>query len=162
MNFENIKKVLDVRCPGMVTAADNPPSFQVEPTNWSVVADVLKNDADLTFDSLMCLSGFDLGDTDTLGIAYRFYSMDKRHSLEIIINVSKENPSVPSVANIWRTADWHEREAFDLYGIIFEGHPDRKRILLPDYWEGYPLRTEYIQPETFEGITTTNDKTYWE
>lgn len=146
----------------MVTAIEDRSSIEVEPQNWASVAEILKNDADLTFDSLMCLSGFDMGESDILGIAYHFYSMDKRHDLEVIIQTPKENPSIPSVANIWRAADWHEREAYDLYGIVFEGHPDLKRILLPDDWEGHPLRKDYVQPETYQGITIKKDKTYWE
>jgi NADH-quinone oxidoreductase subunit C len=61
-------------------------------------------------------------------------------------------PSFQSVSNIWRTAEWHEREAYDLLGIYFEGHPDLRRILLPDDWEGYPLRKDYLAAEEYKGI----------
>jgi len=76
--------------------------------------------------------------------------------------VKKDAPEIPSVAEIWRTANWHEREAWDLFGIVFTGHPDLKRILLPDDWEGHPLRKDYKTQETYQGITIEKDKTYWE
>jgi NADH-quinone oxidoreductase subunit C len=61
-------------------------------------------------------------------------------------------PSVPSLVSIWRTADWHEREAFDLVGVYFEGHPDLRRILLPEDWVGHPLRKDYVEQEKYHGI----------
>ena len=67
---------------------------------------------------------------------------------------SSKLPTVPSIAHIWRTADWHEREAFDLVGIQFTGHPDLRRILLPTDWVGHPLRTDYQEEEQYHGIKT--------
>ena len=92
----------------------------------------------LAFDSLMCLSGLDLNANDEeLAVVYHIYSMRHRHSVVVKAMVPKTNPHLPSVSHIWKTADWHEREAYDLYGIRFEGHNDLRRILLPDDWEGY-------------------------
>ena len=65
------------------------------------------------------------------------------HQIVLKVELPRTSPSVPSVALIWRTADWHEREAYDLFGIRFEGHPDPRRIFLPDDWEGHPLRKDY-------------------
>ena len=59
------------------------------------------------------------------------------------VKLEREEPKLPSVAGIWRAANWHEREAYDLMGVVFEGHPDLRRILLPDVWEGHPLRKDY-------------------
>jgi NADH-quinone oxidoreductase subunit C len=66
--------------------------------------------------------------------------------------LDREKPSIASVSSVWRTADWHEREAFDFYGIQFEGHPDLRRILLPEDWEGHPLRKDYVEQMKYHGI----------
>ncbi|MDH7516502.1 MAG: NADH-quinone oxidoreductase subunit C, partial [Bacteroidota bacterium] len=103
------------------------------------------------FDSLMCLSGVDYTD-GTLGVVYHLGSIKQRQRLTLKVIVPREDPRVPTVERVWRTADWHEREAWDLLGIVFEGHPDLRRILLPDDWEGHPLRKDYEMPEFYNGI----------
>jgi NADH-quinone oxidoreductase subunit C len=90
-------------------------------------------------------------------VIYNLYSIPFEHSLmlKIIFPRNKEDeplPVVPSVSAIWRTADWHEREAFDLVGISFSNHPDLRRILLPEDWVGYPLRKDYEAQEYYHGI----------
>jgi len=113
----------------------------------------LAEDEALVFDSLMCLSGVDLNIKDTdLAVVYHLYSMTHRHKVVLKTLVPKEDPHVPSVEQIWKTAQWHEREVYDLYGIIFENHSDLRRILLPDDWEGYPLRKDYQEPEFYRGM----------
>ena len=112
------------------------------------------------FDSLMALSGIDykgmkkLGKEagDALGVVYHLPSHLHRLKLTVKVWLPRAEPSLPSVAAIWRTADWHEREAFDLFGIVFEGHPDLRRLLLPDDWEGWPLRKDYAMPTEYRGI----------
>ena len=74
----------------------------------------------------------------------------------------EESKKIFSVANIWRTADWHEREAYDLMGVLFEGHPDMKRILLPHDWEGHPLKKDYEVADYYHGMYIPKDKTSWE
>jgi NADH-quinone oxidoreductase subunit C len=78
--------------------------------------------------------------------------MTHRHKVVLKTLVPKEDPHLPTVEHIWKTAQWHEREAYDLYGIIFENHSDLRRILLPDDWEGYPLRKDYQEPEFYRGM----------
>jgi len=123
MDFANIIKVLEVRCPGKITPGETEEFCSVSAEDWQDVSQVLQNDEDLTFDSLMCLSGYDNGPGETLGVAYNFHSMSKLHKLEIRIEVDREKPVIPSIANQWRAADWHEREAYDMYGIVFSDHP---------------------------------------
>lgn len=110
------------------------------------------------FDFLACLTAIDNGPAKgTMEIFYNLYSIP--YELKLVLKVefprNKEGedlPSVPSVSHIWRTADWHEREAYDLMGIQFEGHPDLRRILLTADWEGHPLRKDYQLPQTYHGI----------
>jgi len=130
-------------------------------SNWNKIASFIKKSNDLKFNYLMCLSGYDLNEGDCLGVAYNFYSTSLKHYVEFRIEVDKKI-EIPSIANLWKTADWHEREAYDLFGIMFSGHPDLKRILLPEDWEGHPLRKDYKTPEYYNGMPVPKDKSYWE
>jgi NADH-quinone oxidoreductase subunit C len=110
----------------------------------------LKTDPEMNFDYLSCVSGVD--DTQTFWSVYHLYSIPKNHNCILKVDCTKDDPWVPSVVSIWPTANWHEREAYDLYGIRYEGHPDLRRILLPEDWEGHPLRKDYDFPEEYQGI----------
>ncbi len=96
----------------------------------------------LGFDRLGMVLAVDRG--DTFEIIYRLTSRSMRVGMFLKCNVSREKPAVRSVCDIWPAANWHEREAYDLFGIEFEGHPDLRRILLPPEWEGHPLRKDYV------------------
>ena len=74
---------------------------------------------------------------------YHLVSLERRERVRLKVRVSGDDPVVPSVTSVWPGANWHEREAFDLMGVRFEGHPDLTRILMPDDWEGHPLRKDY-------------------
>jgi NADH-quinone oxidoreductase subunit C len=76
-------------------------------------------------------------------VNYHLLSIDRKERLRLKVRVPGNDPVLPSVCAVWPTANWHEREAFDLFGIRFEGHPDLRRLLMPDEWEGYPLRKDY-------------------
>lgn len=76
-------------------------------------------------------------------VNYQLLSLDRRERIRLRVWLNGSDPVVSSVTSVWPTANWHERENFDLFGIRFEGHPDLKRILMPDDWEGYPLRKDY-------------------
>lgn len=128
------------------------PYVKIDPAKIYEVATFLRQTSELDFTALMCLSGMDYGVDENLGVVYNLHSIQHNHRITIRVDLSRENPTLPSVETIWRTADWHEREAFDLLGIRFEGHRDLRRILCPDDWEGYPLRKDYIVQEFYKGI----------
>jgi NADH-quinone oxidoreductase subunit C len=111
----------------------------------------LRDEDSMQFDSLSCLSGIDF-DKDNLASVYHLYSFEHNHKLTLKVIIPKSNPVVPTVSDIWATADWHERESYDMVGIIYENHPDFRRILCPDDWEGYPLRKDYKVQEFYKGM----------
>ena len=163
MEFTQIKARVDQSVPGaLIPTEDEVHYISVQPGHWLEVAALLREDPELHFDSLMCLSGHDRGAEQTLWVAYNLHSMDQLHKLEVRIEVPREGGSIPSVANVWRTADWHEREVYDLFGINFEGHPDLRRILLPFDWKGHPLLKDYATPDYYRGIPVPKDKRGWE
>jgi NADH-quinone oxidoreductase subunit C len=110
------------------------------------------------FDFLSCLTALDNGPAEgTMEVIYHLYSIPYEHHLVLKLSVPRNAegeplPEVPTVSGVWRTADWHEREAYDLVGIRFAGHPDLRRILCAADWVGHPLRKDYRQQETYHGI----------
>lgn len=127
------------------------PFILIRPDLIREIATFIFEDPELKFDYLICLSGVDFNDGN-LGVVYHLSSMQKRHRIVLKVKVPKDKPEVPSVESVWKTANWHEREAFDLFGIVFLDHPDLRRILLPDDWEGFPLRKDYKVQEYYQGM----------
>lgn len=96
------------------------------------------------FDMLSCVTGIDNGvEANTMEVVYNLYSIPFNHHLMLKVVLPREKPEIDSVASIWRSADWLEREVFDMFGIKFIDHPDLRRILMPADWEGYPLRKDF-------------------
>jgi len=120
---------------------------------------LLRDHPDTYFDFLSSISAVDYGlEQKSFWVVYHLASIPYKRQLTLKVNPdggrsSDDLPTVPSVSAVWRTAEWHEREAFDLMGIYFEGHPDLRRILLPEDWEGYPLRKDYEEAEYYQGIS---------
>lgn len=107
------------------------------------VCSQLKSHPDLKFDYLFCLTGMDWG-TD-LGVIYHLESIDYRHNIVVKVKTDdRENPTLDSVCDIWQTAEFHEMEVFDFFGIKFNNHPNLKRLFLTPDWDGYPLRKDYV------------------
>lgn len=132
-----------------------------EPSEIDRICTFLYLHDDLYFDSLVNLSGVDdangkmEGDVmvgGTLSVYYHLESIKHRHKLVLRAAAPRETPEVPSVIEIWKCADWNEREAYDMIGIKFLNHPDLRRILMPYDWEGYPLRKDYKVPEFYHGM----------
>ncbi|NBC65554.1 MAG: NADH-quinone oxidoreductase subunit C [Bacteroidetes bacterium] len=130
------------------------PWILVETSSLKPVMKTLRDDPQLLFDVLMCLSGVHYQKEEELGVTYHINSTSLGHKLAIKVRVPIENPHVPSVESIWKTANWHEREAWDMVGVIFDEHPNHKRILCPEDWEGHPLRKDYVQQEFYQGMPT--------
>ena len=122
------------------------PGCQVAPAALAEVALYCRDELD--FNYLRCLSGVDYLDkkktTDELGVVYHLGNIpNASQEFTLSVRLERENPTVPTVEQIWRTADWHEREVYDMMGIRFAGHPDLRRILLYAEFEGHPLRKDY-------------------
>jgi NADH-quinone oxidoreductase subunit C len=126
------------------------PFAVVEPARIAEVAQSLRDQPELAFDGLMCLSGVDT--TQELVVVYHLFSYRHGHKFTLKALLPRAAPELPTVSGVWSTADWHERECYDLFGVVFSGHPDLRRILLPEDWEGYPLRKDYVVQEYYHGI----------
>jgi NADH-quinone oxidoreductase subunit C len=127
------------------------PWLKIAPAKILDAATLLHDDAEMQFDFLMCLSGVDYT-KGMLGVVYHCFSMTKKHKICLKVDVPVATPEVASVASIWPTANWHEREAYDMFGIVFTGHPDLRRILCPEDWDGFPLRKDFKVPEFYQGM----------
>jgi NAD(P)H-quinone oxidoreductase subunit J len=106
------------------------------------------------FNYLQCQCAYDTGPGGDLVSTYHLIklsdSADRPEELRVKVFVPRDDPKMPSAYWIWKTADWQERESYDMYGIVYEGHPNLKRILMPEDWVGYPLRKDYISPDFYE------------
>ena len=156
MTTQEIKTVLESEIGDLeITERENSrPEALVVPVNrLKEVMKFLHQDPRCYFDMLSCVTGVDLGEAaNEMEMIYHLTAIPKEMSLAIVVVLDRELPTVPTVTDIWRTADWHEREAYDLLGIRFEGHPDLRRILLPNDWEGHPLRKDYEEQEYYHGM----------
>jgi NADH-quinone oxidoreductase subunit C len=109
------------------------------------VCSFLKGWPEGRFDFLADLCGVDRGveEEPRFEVNYHLFSTTKHHRLRVKVQLNEEDMHVQSVTSVWRTANWHERETYDLFGVIFDGHPDLRRILLPEDWQGYALRKDF-------------------
>ena len=129
------------------------PFCKVKAERLVEVCAYLRDDPSLRMNFLQCLTAVD--NKEVLTTVYHLYAYPHRHSFVFKVDVARESPVCPSVSAIWSTADWLERESFDLMGIRYTGHPDLRRILMPDDWEGHPLRKDYKEKESYRGMPTT-------
>ncbi len=101
---------------------------------------------DAGFDYLICVTAVDYPDDHRFEVNYVLSNYTDAREVCLAADIDRHDPHIPTVSDLWETADWHEREVFDLFGIRFDGHPDLRRILLDDSWEGHPLRKDYVDP----------------
>jgi NADH-quinone oxidoreductase subunit C len=146
------------------------PWIEVAPHALVDVCRYLRDEPDLRFNYLNCITAVDYFEPDPkkaakvkwqphIEVVYHLWSLPNKVSLVLKVmlprwkdDVPGQLPEVPSVAGVWRTADWHEREVYDLSGVYFTGHPDLRRILCPEDWVGHPLRKDYEMPLEYHGI----------
>jgi len=143
------------------------PHILAAPLEVDKICIYLRENSELLFDSLMNLSGVDDANGEkvkdengneiikggNLSVWYHLESTKLKHKLTLKVSTDREKPEVATVTEVWKCADWHEREAYDMYGIYFLNHPDLRRILMPYDWEhGYPLRKDYKNPEFYQGM----------
>jgi NADH-quinone oxidoreductase subunit C len=152
--FDYLKERLGEAVLEFIPAETGQPWITADPGSVRKIAAFLRDDQELRFNSLMCLSGVHYPDADELGVTYHLHSTTFGHTIVLKTRVPAANPRVQSVEQVWKTADWHEREAWDMYGIRFDGHPNLVRILCPEDWEGHPLRKDYMQQESYMGVST--------
>jgi len=169
MSPEEICQALRAKFGGAITdtVLESPrPYAVVAPDRWVEVATFLRDAPDLGFNFLRCISAIDLLAEDQLACVYDLMAVPESGATQVIkvphviavrVVTGRKNPSIPSVAGVWPAADWHEREAFDMMGIDFPGHPHLTRILCPEDWEGHPLRKDYVYPLEYHGIPGTTE-----
>lgn len=117
------------------------------------VCELLHRNPTAYFDMLSCITGIDNGaDAGTMEVIYHVYSISLNQSLALKVILPRENPEVESVNAIWKSANWLEREVYDMFGIHFKNHPDLRRILMPADWKGFPLRKDYQHEEYYRNI----------
>lgn len=151
MDPEQIAKVIEEKFPGQVLGTVTHAGQVGVKLSRERIKDIclfLRDEASVKMDHLADLTAVDYstypGDPGPrFEVVYNLISTVHRHRIRLKVRLTEEDPAIDTVSSVWNTANWHERETYDLMGIRFNGHPDLRRILLPEDWEGYPLRKEY-------------------
>jgi len=154
--FDQILSLVKASCThGDCAVHENatPKCIKINPGDLLSVMNSPLNDPNAYFDMLSCVTGVDNGpEANTIDVVYNLYSIPFDHHLMIKVTVPRDKPEVESVCSIWRTANWHEREIYDLFGVQFLNHPDLRRILLPADWEGHPMRKDYKHQDYYRSV----------
>jgi NADH/F420H2 dehydrogenase subunit C len=134
------------------------PTFRVPRERLLDLCRWLRDNPEFDMSYLSYVSAIDW--PDRFEVVYHLTSINRRHGVTLKVPIAKERPSVPSVVDLWSGADWHEREAYDLFGITFDGHPDLRRIMMSSDWKGHPLRKDYVyeDPQWLVDVTTQRQR----
>ena len=125
--------------------------IRVAPGDVAEVMRTLHDGAEFHFRLLADIAGVDTG--ATMQVVYHLWSDTSPDWLRVVaVGLERDDPRVPSVTFLWKGAEWGEREAYDMFGIVFTGHSDLRRILLPDDWVGFPLRKYWVDPDFYNGM----------
>lgn len=157
MEAKEIYARLERQFPGKVSGFKGDvfdPYLHVEPPSVVEVSRYLRDDPALQFEVLSDLTAVDLPKEEKLQVVYHLYSYAQRHQIVLKVDLPREQPQVSTVEEVWKVANWFEREVFDLFGVVFDGHSDLRRIMLPEDWVGHPLRKDYVEEEEYDGIST--------
>ena len=125
------------------------------------IAEYLKNDPDLNFDYLSNITGADYLNEEReprFEVVYELHSIEKNHSIRIRVGLDEEDPTIPTVSDLWKGALYPERELFDMFGFNIKGHSNLSRLIMPEEWEGNPLRKDY--PLTMEDVTFSHNREF--
>jgi NADH-quinone oxidoreductase subunit C len=119
------------------------PSLSVPVEKLSSLMAQLHDDPSFNFDALLMHTAIDWLAKNSFELVYQLYSTTHKHYLMVSTSVPRDNPIAPTMSAIWRIAEWQEREVYDMFGILYEGHKDLRRLMLDDDWQGFPLRKDY-------------------
>ncbi len=142
---------------GALAGTGNDAAATVEPARIAEVCRFLRDEPALLFDCLSNLSGVDYPKLGHIQVVYHLYSYRLGHWIVLKVNALRDDPVVPTVSDVWSAANWQEREVYDLLGVTFTGHPDLRRILMPEDWPGHPLRKDFVEPQEYHGIATSRE-----
>ncbi len=131
------------------------PWMVVEPGALAEICRFLKDDPETAMDCLGNESGVDY--KDRIEVVYHLFSYQYRHTAVLKVKLPRDRPSVATLEGLWNSANWMEREIFDLLGVNFDGHSDLRRLLMPEDWPGYPLRKDFVEPLEYHGISTMRE-----
>ncbi len=154
MNFDDIQKHILAKFPKAILERQETkpdPSLKIAPDQIHSVVKYLRDE--LNFETLGNLSGVDYPSLPALCAVY--HPVSYTHKLVVCLKVylpREEAPRIASICDLYKAANWMERETYDMYGIHFDGHPDHRRILMPNDWVGYPLRRDYVTPDYYNGM----------
>jgi NADH-quinone oxidoreductase subunit C len=160
VEIEAIQQLVAERWPEATSPVDDARGFrffEVQPEAMAEVGAFVRTREELAFDCLRNLTGLDRPADGVISVVYELFSYRHRHTVVLRADAERARPRVASVCGVWRAANWLEREVFDLLGVDFLGHPDQRRILLPDDWVGHPLRKDYVEAPEYHGISTVRE-----